>query len=111
MRYVADLILGIVFAYSVIAAESHEFLDRLLETNSERVRNDLENRVTESRRRLEAEIRGTLRELSAVAERALARARSAYTGGKAVVELSLKRLAAIEAELVRLSETSALGSS
>jgi GTP-binding protein EngB required for normal cell division len=111
VRYVADLILRIVFAYSVIAAESHEFLDRLLETNSERVRNDLENRVTESRRRLEAEIRGTLRELSAVAERALARARSAYTGGKAVVELSLKRLAAIEAELVRLSETSALGSS
>jgi dynamin family protein len=109
LRYVADLLLGLVFAHSVIAADAHEFLDRLLETNSERVRNDLEHRVTESRRHLEAEIRAMLRELSAVAERALARARTAHAAGKAAVELSLQRLAAVEAELVGLSEASNSG--
>jgi hypothetical protein len=106
VRYVADLILGVVFAHSVIATDAHEFLDRLLETNSERVRNDLENRVTESRRRLEAEIRGMLRELTAVAERALTRARNAHAAGAAAVEMSARRLAAVEDELLRISDTS-----
>ena len=103
LRYVADLMLGAIRAHSVIDAAAHEFLDLLLETNSERVRNDLEKRVTESRRSLETEIRAVLRELSAVAERALARARSAHAAGASSVESSLKRLAGIEAELARLS--------
>jgi acyl carrier protein phosphodiesterase len=105
LRYVADLILGILFAHSLIAADTHEFLDRLLETNSERVRNDLENRVTESRRRLESEVRAMLRELSAVAERALDRARTAHQAGTAAVESSLKRLAEVEDELNALAST------
>jgi hypothetical protein len=103
VRYVADLVLGAIRAHSVINAAAHDFLDLLLETNSERVRNDLEKRVTESRRHLEAEIRSVLRELSAVAERALARARTAHAAGAPSVESSLKRLAGIEAELARLS--------
>ena len=106
VRYAADLILGILWAHRVIAAEAHEFLDRLLETNSERVRNDLENRVTESRRRLEAEIRALLRGLSAVSERALARARTAHAAGTAAVAASLQELANIEVELTRLSSAS-----
>ena len=110
VRYVADLALGAVRAHSAIDAGAHDFLDLLLETNSERVRNDLENRVTESRHCLEAEIRTVLRDLSAVAEQALARARTAHAAGAPSVESSLKRLASIEAELVRLSgaETSRL---
>jgi len=103
IRYVADLMLGAVWAHSVIDADAHAFLDLLLETNSERVRNDLEERVTKSRRSLEAEIRAVLRELSAVAERALARARTAHAAGAPSVESSLKRLAGIEAELACLS--------
>src|ERR1019366_7905156 len=74
VRYVADLARGAIRAHSLIDADAHAFLDLLLETNSEGVRNDLEERVTKSRRCLEAEIRAVLRELSAVAERALARA-------------------------------------
>lgn len=109
LRYVADVMLGLVFAHSAIAADAEEFLDRLLETNSERVRNDVENRVTESRRRLEAEIRAMLRQLSAVAERALARARSTRAAGAAEVEVSLKRLAAVENDLLRISDRSGLG--
>jgi len=105
-RYVADLILGTVLAHSRIAADAHEFLDRLLETNSERVRNDLEHRVSESRRRLESEVRALLRELGAVSERALARARTAQQSGTAAVASSLKRLAEIAAELEALSSIS-----
>jgi predicted GTPase len=109
VRYVADLILGMVLAHGVIATDAHEVLDRLFETNSERVRNDLENRITGSRRRLEAEIRATLREMSAVAERALARARISQAAGAARVEMSLKRLAAVEDELLRIGDISDLG--
>jgi hypothetical protein len=104
VRYVVDLLLGAVRAHSLINADAHEFLDRLLETNSERVRNDLENRVSESRRQLEAEIRSMLRELSAIAERALSRARSAHAAGVAAVDSSLRRLANAEAELTLLAE-------
>ena len=103
IRYVADLALGAIRAHSLIDADAHAFLDLLLETNSERVRNDLEERVTKSRRSLEAEIRAVLRELSAVAERALARARAAHAAGAPSVASSLKRLSGIEAELARLS--------
>jgi hypothetical protein len=102
-RYIADLMLGAFRAHSVIDADAHAFLDLLLETNSERVRNDLEDRVTRSRRSLEGEIRAVLRELSEVAERALARSRSAHAEGGPSVKSSLTRLAGIEAELSRLS--------
>ena len=103
VRSLADLMLGAIRAHSMIDAAAHEFLDLLLETNSERVRNDLEERVTKSRHSLETEIRAVLRELSAVAERALARARAAHAAGAPSVQSSLQTLAAIEAELVRLS--------
>jgi len=103
LRYAADLALGAIWAHAVIDAAAHDFLDLLLEINSERVRNDLEERVTKSRRSLEAEIRAVLREVSAVAERALTRARAAHAAGAPFVESSLKRLAGIEAELTRLS--------
>jgi predicted GTPase len=105
VRHVADLTLGILFAHRLIAADAHEFLDRLLETNSERVRTDLENRVTESRRRLESDIRATLRKLSAIAERALDRARVAHQSGTTAVESWLKRLAEIKDELAALNST------
>jgi hypothetical protein len=103
VRYLADLLFGAIRAHAVIDADAHAFLDLLFETNSERVRNDLEERVTKSRRSLEGEIRAVLRELSAVAERALVRARAAHAAGAPSVELSLKSLAGIEAELARLS--------
>lgn len=107
LRYLADTVLGAVFAHRAIAADAHEFLDRLLETNSERVRSDLENRVTESRRHVEGEIRAMLGQLSSVAERALARAKAAHAVGAAAVETSLKRVAAVEDELRHIGDASA----
>jgi len=103
VRYVADLVLGSIRAHVALDADAREFLDLLLQTNSERVRNDLEQRVTESRRHLEAEIRSMLRELNGVAERALTRARSAHATGSIAVESSLKRLADAETELAPLT--------
>jgi predicted GTPase len=100
VRYVGDLMLGSIRAHGAIDGDVHRFLDLLLEANSERVRNDLEQRVTDSRCSLEAEIRGMLRELGGVAERALSRARATHTAGAATVESSLRRLAGVEAELV-----------
>ncbi len=103
----ADLVLGAIRAHGLIDGDAHDLLDLLLETNSERVRNDLEERVTKSRHALEAEIRAVLRELSAVAERALARARTVQAAGAAAVDSSLKRLADIEAELACLGRSEA----
>lgn len=105
LRYLTDLALSMVFGHSLIAIAAYEFLDRLLETNSERVRNDLENRVMESRRGLEAEIRAMLGELIAVAEGALAHARTAHAAGAATVEMSMARLATVEDELLRLRDS------
>ncbi len=106
LRYVADLLLGLVRGYSIIARDAGEFLDLLLETNSERVRNDLDNRVAESRRRLETEIRTMLRELSTTAERALGRAREAHAAGAPSVAASIARLEVIGAELAGMSANS-----
>jgi hypothetical protein len=103
---VADLLLGLVRGYSIIARDAGEFLDLLLETNSERVRNDLDNRVAESRRRLETEIRTMLRELSTTAERALGRAREAHAAGAPSVAASIARLEVIGAELAGMSANS-----
>jgi hypothetical protein len=72
--------------------DAGEHLDRLLTANSARVANDLTDRVGESRRRLEAETGALLRELSASAEHALARARARHTGGADGVRAELDRL-------------------
>jgi hypothetical protein len=108
-RYFADILLGILGLHSSIDAAAHEFLDLLLETNSERVRNNLEERIAESRLRLEAEIIHLLQELGSAAEQALIRARSVHAAGAAAVESSLRRLAEVEAELARCGASPTLG--
>jgi Dynamin family len=96
LRYLADVFLGAVRAFSVIEHEAREFLDYLVEMNSTRVQSDVVNRVQESRGQLEVEIRKLLHEVSHIAERALVRARVAKSEGAAAVEAVLNRLDAIE---------------
>jgi hypothetical protein len=103
LRYAADLMLGSIGAHAAIDADAREFPDLLLETNSERVRNDLEQRTAESRRSVEGQVRSLLRELSGVAERALSRARIAHAAGTPAGEASLRRLAGVEADLAHLT--------
>jgi GTP-binding protein EngB required for normal cell division len=75
--------------------EAGAYLERLLSTNSARIQGDLEERVLESRRRLESEIRSSLTEVYASAERALERARERRAAGGEAVEQELCRIDAL----------------
>jgi hypothetical protein len=98
-RWLADLILGLVGARSVIEGDARRFLTRLLESNSTRVQSDLLNRVQESRARLETEIRKLLHEVTRIAEQALARAKKLREQGVPAVEAELQRLDCLENEV------------
>ncbi len=111
LRLAADAILGVLGIYGPIEREGDEFLGRLLEANSSRVQSDLDDRVLESRRGLETDIRVLLREVSAAASRALEHAKTARAAGSAAVEAALARLAQLEREvqeLMRFAAESAL---
>lgn len=103
LRWVADLVLGLVGARGVIDNDGREFLHLLLEVNCSRVQNDVLNRVQESRNRLEVEIRKLLHEISRVAVEALAHAREARAAGAAAVESALARLDRLEEEIARIA--------
>ena len=68
------------------------YLERLLSSNSARIQNDLIERVRESRRRLEAEIRSRLTEAVRSAVSALERAKARHAEGEASVAAELARL-------------------
>jgi hypothetical protein len=99
LLFISDLVLGGMGLHRGIIRDSHEFLDQLLEANSSRVQSDVDERLGGSRKRLEAEIKAVLRDASAIADRALARARSAQADGVPGVQLALARLDSIELEL------------
>lgn len=103
LRWLADLVLGLVGARGVIASDGREFLGRLLEVNCSRVQNDILNRVQESRGRLEVEIRKLLHEISRIAVEALTHARKARAAGTPAVEAAVARLNRLESEVVSLS--------
>jgi GTP-binding protein EngB required for normal cell division len=99
VRWLADLIIGLVGARWVIRNEARQFLTRLLEYNSTRVQSDILNRVQESRARLETEIRKLLHEVSRIAEQALARAKRVREEGAPAVDAELRRLDSLEEEV------------
>ncbi len=99
LRYLADATLGTFGAYGSIVAEAREFLNHLLETNSSRVQSDVDDRVAESRKRLESEVRSALEEVIGVAERALSNARAVQASGAEGTEAAHARLNAIDHEL------------
>ena len=99
LRWLADLMLGLVGAHGVIERDARGFLARLLESNTTRVQSDILNRVQESRSRLEVEIRKLLHEVSRIAEQALTHARTAQAAGASAVEAELARLEHLEREI------------
>jgi GTP-binding protein EngB required for normal cell division len=105
LRWLADLVLGLVGARRIIRNEAQKFLTRLLETNSTRVQSDVLNRVQESRGKLEAEIRNLLHEVSRIAEQALVRARKLREDGEPAVQAELNRLDGLEEEVTALRES------
>ena len=102
LRWVADLLLGLVGARKPIQDDGLEFLDHLLETNSTRVQSDTLDRVQESRGRLEVEIRKLLHEVSRIAEQSVVRARKLKEEGEAAVGAELTRLSELEGEIADL---------
>jgi hypothetical protein len=102
LRWLADLVLGLVGARGVIEGDGREFLGRLLEVNCSRVQNDILNRVQESRGRLEVEIRKLLHEVSRIAVEALTHAREARAAGTAAVEAAVARLDRLEREVAEI---------
>jgi GTPase SAR1 family protein len=102
LLFVSDLVLAGLGLRRGIVRDAQEFLDQLLEVNSSRVQNDVDERVRESRKKLEAQIKGLLHEASAIADRALTRARTAQAAGLPAVEAALKRLECTERELLGL---------
>jgi GTP-binding protein EngB required for normal cell division len=99
LRWLADLMFGLVGASKIITNDAREFLVRLLETNSIRVQSDILNRVQESRGKLEAEIRKLLHEISRIAEQALVRAKTIREEGAPAVQVALQRLGSLEQEV------------
>jgi hypothetical protein len=81
-----------------LATRVGRYLDSVLEANSSRVANDLVERAAESRRRLEAEVRGALREVVGVAREALARARARRAEGQEAVRAELGSLESLRGQ-------------
>ncbi|MGE3527471.1 MAG: dynamin family protein [Gemmatimonadales bacterium] len=75
-----------------IEAAAHGMLERLLEVNTTRVQNDLTERVRESGRRLQHDIRLALAAALGAAEESYARARALRDAGADAVSVELARL-------------------
>ena len=111
LRYVGDVLLGLVRMYRAMEKQAWAFLDYLLEMNSTRVQSDIVNRVHESRGQLEVEIRKLLHEVARIAEHALDRAREAKREGASAVEAMLARLERIESSIRSLTNASGINHS
>ncbi|MBX3023761.1 dynamin family protein [bacterium] len=94
-QWLRDALRSPAAARRALAEEARGYLGRLLAANAARVANDFDDRVVESRRRLEAEIRGYLQQVSTSAERALQRARARQAEGEHAVRAEVARLDAL----------------
>ncbi len=105
LRYIADIFLGLVGAYSVIEREGLSFLEYLLEMNSARVQSDVVDRVQDSRGQLEVDIRKLLHEVTRIAASALDHARDAKAQGASAVSAKLAKLGLEEKKVHALVES------
>jgi GTP-binding protein EngB required for normal cell division len=102
LLFLADVFLGTLRVWGWFKQDIMRFLERLLDTNASRVQGDVEQRVVESRLRLESEVRKLLREVSRSAEQALSQARELLAAGSEVIPKELERLRKLEEELKAL---------
>jgi len=100
--YVADVIMGAVHMRRWFRKDSLQFLEQLIDTNASRVQGDVEQRVVESRLRLESDVRRVLREVSASAEHALEKAREISAAGTDAIKNDLAWTAALQNELIEI---------
>ncbi len=110
--WIADALIRGRWGRRRAAAAAERYLADLLLVNAARVQGDLDERLWESRRRLEAEIRSALSAVHRTATRALDRARAAQAAGQrsvaAEIESLDRRLEAVR-ELAAPGQPSAVG--
>jgi Dynamin family len=99
LLYLSDLLLGILGVRYFFRKFADNFLELLMDTNAARVQGDVEQRVVESRQRLESEDRKLLREVSTSAEQALTTARALIEAGSNAVQNELERLEALQQQI------------
>jgi len=103
LLYLLDSLMGILHIGSWFENDALNFLEHLLDTNASRVQGDVEQRVVESRLRVESDVRRLLREVSASAEQALVTARELMAAGASAVQKELERLRTVQEELSTLA--------
>lgn len=99
LLYSLDALMAALHIRRWFTRDAERFLEKLLDTNASRVQGDVEQRVVESRLKLESDVRRLLREVSATAEQALITARELMTAGTEAVEAELQRLQTLDDEL------------
>jgi GTP-binding protein EngB required for normal cell division len=104
-QWLADSLLPGAWARRGIRREARAFLDWLMEANSTRVQNDLLERVLQSRRRLERDMRTILEEAGRWAEAMIRRIRETQASGAEAVERAVEGLDRLREELEELTES------
>ena len=110
LLYSMDGLLGALHIRRWMQEGAANFLERLLDINASRVQGDVEQRVVDSRLRLESDVRRLLREVSASAEQALLKAKELMTAGTDAVQSELERLRTLQEELDTLTTVRAFRS-
>ena len=105
LRWLVDVFRSNRSFGTALARHAHEYLENLFVTNASRVTNDLKEQVLESRRRLERDLREVLREVYAVAERALQYAQARRARGVDATRAELAHLAALRAAIDQCDPT------
>jgi GTPase SAR1 family protein len=103
LLYSLDVLMGACRMRRWFQRDAEHFLEQLLDTNAARVQGDVEQRVVESRLRLESEVRKLLREVSTSAEQALLNAREVIATGTSAVANEMNRLETLRIELAALA--------
>ena len=101
--YSIDCLMGALHIRRWVERDAASFLEHLLDINASRVQGDIEQRVVESRLRLESDVRRLLREVSESAEQALSKARELMAAGTNAVQNELQRLRKLQEELNTLA--------
>ena len=99
LLYLSDCVTGVLHIRSWVRQDAVNFLEHLLDTNAARVQGDVEQRVVESRLRLESDVRKLLREVSISAEQALSKASELMAAGAGAVQHELECLRKLQEEL------------
>jgi GTP-binding protein EngB required for normal cell division len=103
LLYCLDAIIGALRIRGWFRKDAERFLEQLLDTNASRVQGDVEQRVVESRLRLESDARQLLRAVSTTAEQALSNAREVMAAGANAVGKELERLDSLAKDLNTLA--------